>query len=304
MLLIGFFFLAATMLAAARPCHAAPARIATCVNLVAPQELKTGLKLLVRSELDAHRTHRGVDENCESFLVIEWVQIPGHGGWITGRINSQVPHRESLAPGVQVAVERLLKVLLHNDPIRLDGPAQHGLFERSQKQLEQGRAVWEAEIVQGVSWLGAGMQPLPGGALGARREGDTLQLGSRIAGIFAMAPPPGELHMDWRLTLELDAMFWAGPASVSTWFAGPVLGYELVRFQGPALALGDGQSAAHVHHGPFAGARAGFEGLRHADVRFLFWGEVALPLFPVNDTEAGVLRHWVPTALLSAGLCF
>jgi hypothetical protein len=102
----------------------ARAQLRTCVEVAAAPAETDALTRLIKSEIDRHPTHRAVSSDCESTLTVEVIDLGAGGGkWLTGRLNTQVPYRERVgAEGLAPAVERLLTVLLHNDPLILRGP--------------------------------------------------------------------------------------------------------------------------------------------------------------------------------------
>ncbi len=305
---LGIFLVLSSV--AASGASAAPAassavggRIGTCVRVIAPAAQQAGLEKLVKLELDRHASHQAVQEACESELVIEWLTVSGRGAWLTGRINDQVPHREPLdGRDLAQVVEVLLRVLLHNDPVRLREPAQVGWLQDKTRELSRGHLLFEGGFAQGALLLDR-VQFLPGFVVGARREGDTLQLGGRLTLLFGQDPEP-HLRATLRAALSVDAMFWSSPAAVSSLFGGPVLGYELTRYHGPARLIGAGATDAFVHQTPWLGARGGFELLRHTDLRLTFALEVALPVLVARDEEAGVVSRWIPSSSVTAGLTF
>lgn len=283
----------------------AAARTPTCITVDAPASVRDGLEKLVRSELDAHPTHVAVTDACDTQLSVELVTVKGQGTWLTGRIDGQVPQRETVGgDGLDAAVERLLSVLLHNDPIRLRGPAEASWLKDKSRELARGHLVFEAALAQSALWLGPRLQLLPGGAIGARREGDTLQIGGRILGTWATQETAAELHADYRFALELDAMFWSSREATTAVFGGPVVGWEIERFEGPATLLEPGTQADVIHHGPFVALRGGVELMREADARVFLALQVAFPVLPARDIDQGVVDHWAPSATLSAGLGF
>ncbi len=296
--------LAALLLGFAAPAFAST-RVPTCVSVEAPVDSKPGLEKLVRAELDSHPSHYAADEGCESQLSVELVSVPREGTWLTGRINGQVPQRETVERGqLAPAVERLLAVLLHNDPIRLRGPVEASWVQDRARELQRGHLVFDAAVAQSALWLGPRVQFLPAVVAGARREGDTFQLGGHILATFATGERGETLHADYRFALELDAMFWSSREATTAYFAGPVVGWEIERFEGPALLLQPPTPTEFDHHGPIVGARGGLEMMRHTDMRvFLAW-EVTLPVLVAKDIDQGVISRWVPSSTLSVGLGF
>jgi hypothetical protein len=296
--------LACALALAVTPARAA-GRVTTCVSVEAPADSQPGLEKLVRSELDAHPTHYAVDEGCDTQLTIELVTVPKQGTWLTGRINGQVPQRETVETSdLAPAVERLVSVLLHNDPVRLRGPAEASWVQERSRELQRGHLVLEGALAQSALWLGPRLQFLPGAMLGARREGDTFQLGGRLVGSFATQETAAELHADYRFAIELDAMFWSSREALTAFFGGPVVGWEVEQFEGPATLLEPGEKGDHIHHGPLVGLRGGVETLRAADARLFLALEVALPIIPAKDIDEGVIERWVPSTTLSVGLGF
>ena len=77
--------------------------------------------------------------------------------WVTGRINTQVPFREKVgADGIGPAVQRLLAVVLNNDPLILQGPESNTWLRRQGRALERrsvmhfGAELYELAVRLGV----------------------------------------------------------------------------------------------------------------------------------------------------------
>ena len=116
----------------ARP---AAAQLQTCVEIQGKTDAEA-LGRLVRAEIDRHPTHRAATTDCQGYLTVEVLDLAQGERWVTGRINAQVPHRERVgADGLAPAVERLLKVVLHNDPLVLRGPESPGWLRRQRRAL-------------------------------------------------------------------------------------------------------------------------------------------------------------------------
>ena len=117
---LGLLAGALLMMVAAGP---AAAQMRTCVRVEAGKTDPQALTKLVKSELDRHATHRAADEDCQGNLTVELLDLGGGERWVTGRINTQVPFREKVgADGIGPAVQRLLAVVLNNDPLILRAP--------------------------------------------------------------------------------------------------------------------------------------------------------------------------------------
>src|SRR5688500_13291762 len=93
----------------------------TCVEVIGPEA--EAVRRLVISELDRHPTHRAADDGCVSFLRVELSQV-GDARYVTGRVNTQVPHREPASDDLAEAIAQMLRIVLHSDPMRLEDPAR------------------------------------------------------------------------------------------------------------------------------------------------------------------------------------
>ena len=78
----------------------------------------------MKAELDRHATAPRGDQDCQGNLTVELLDLGVQDErWVTGRINTQVPFREKVgADGIGPAVQRLLTVVLNNDPLILRAP--------------------------------------------------------------------------------------------------------------------------------------------------------------------------------------
>jgi hypothetical protein len=75
-------------------------------------------------------------------------------------------------------VERLLTVVLHNDPRRLYGPERDDWIGRTRAAfLLHGTTHYGLELAQTLAIVGGEVQALPGAALSARREVDRVHVG-------------------------------------------------------------------------------------------------------------------------------
>jgi hypothetical protein len=291
-------------LSASRP---ARAQVRTCVEVEAPEEDRDAVTRAVRNELDRHPTHHAVDGDCQGTLTVEVLDLGARDGtWVTGRINTQVPQRERVgADGLVPAIERLLRVLLHNDPLVLTGPRSENWLERQRHALEVRSAMhWGPELYEVVAPLGSSVATLSGFGLSLRREASTLYIGARVGGAFDPAETSGRLQLRMQFEADLEAGAYASPAATTSLFASVLVGVLHQRFEGPAPL--DGPSA--VGTAPLTGvavaARAGVEALRVADMRVLGFVQLELPGFASHDTDHGVVDRWVPSASLGVGVLF
>src|SRR5258708_37645184 len=90
-------------------CLPARAQLRTCIKVEGPGASSEELARLVRLEVDRHRTHHAVENDCQSHLTVELLDLGKEGRWLTGRIDTQVPHREQVQEGELVAAaERMV----------------------------------------------------------------------------------------------------------------------------------------------------------------------------------------------------
>src|SRR6476646_1860750 len=164
--------------------RSAAAQLRTCVQVEPGRADAQALTRLVKAELDRHPTHRAVDKECQGFLTVEMIDLGGQqqqGGekWVTGRINTQVPFREKVGPdGIGPAIQRLLTVVLNNDPLILKGPESNTWLSRQGRALERRSVMhFGGELYELATRLGGALDTLPGVAIVARREVSALHVG-------------------------------------------------------------------------------------------------------------------------------
>jgi hypothetical protein len=288
------------------------AQLRTCIHVEAgagPTVVETsGLARWVATELDRHPTHRAASADCQSHLTVEVVDLGTRGGkWLTGRINTQVPHREMIRPegGVVAAVERLLTVILHNDPLVLRGPQSNGWFDRQGRALElRSRVHFGAEFYQLGSRLGSSLETLPGFAITMRREVSALFVGLRLSGALNPGNLPERLRLKAQFDAQIESAVYATPASSLSPFASAVVGLVHHRFEGPAPLDGPEATGIATSTGLSLGLRAGVEAMRTSDVHLVAFLQVTAPAFVSTDPDRGVVDQWVPTAALGVGVVF
>jgi hypothetical protein len=295
---------AAALLLLARP---AAAQLRTCVHVDAGRADGEALTRLVRSEIDRHPTHRAASDNCQAELTVEMIDLGTQDEkWITGRINTQVPAREKVgADGIGPAVQRLLTVVLANDPLILQGPEANTWLNRQRRALERRSAMhFGAEFYELASRVGSSFDTLPGVALTLRREVSALHVGARLGGAFNPGNEADRLHLHMQFDAQVEGALYASPSENTSLFASALVGLVHYRFQGPATLDGPGATAIATSSGLTLGARAGVETMRTADVRLLVFLQVMLPVFESTDPDHGVINQWVPSATLGAGLLY
>ncbi len=286
---------------------AAFAQLRTCLQIESARAGADELARLVRSEIDRHPSHHAVLDNCQSYLTVELIDLgEREGKWITGRINTQVPHREKIgSDGIVPAVERLLKVVLRNDPLVLRGPESDAWLSRQGRALERRSVMhFGAELYQLGAPVGGVLQTLPGLAVILRREVSALHIGVRLGGAFDPGTQPDRLRMRAQFDAQIEAALYATPESNTSLFASGLLGLVHHRFGGPAPLEGPGATGTATSTGLSLGVRGGVEALRTSNVRVLAFLQLALPAFVSKDFDNGVVDAWVPSAALGAGVLF
>jgi hypothetical protein len=302
----GLIAAAALMLLA----RAAAAQLRTCVHVDAGRGDAEALTRLVKSELDRHPTHRAAVDDCQAQLTVEIIDVGAQGAqnerWLNGRINTQVPYRERIGPdGLGPAVQRLLTVVLANDPLILQGPEANTWLNRQKRALERRSAMhFGGEFYELGSRVGGSFDALPGVALTLRREVSALHVGARVGGAFNPGSEPARLHLHMQFDAQIEGALYASPNENTSLFASALVGLVHYRFAGPATLDGPGATGTATSSGLTLGARAGVETMRTADVRLLLFVQAMLPAFKSGDPDHGVVDQWVPSAAIGAGLLY
>jgi hypothetical protein len=287
--------------------RAARAQLRTCVEIETAPGPTENLVRLVKDEIDRHPTHRAVTADCQAILSVELIDLGADGGkWITGRLGTQVPHRERVgADGLAPAIERLVTVLLHNDPLVLRGPESQSWLVRQERALAL-RSTTHAglEVYALAAPVGASLTTLSGVALALRREVDQVSIGVRLGGAFAPGAQPSALHLELQFDADVEAAFYFRPVESVTLFASALVGLVYQRFEGPAPFDGAGATGVSTSDGLGVGLRAGVEALRVSDLRLLAFLQLEAPTFASRDPDHGVVNQWAPSAALGVGVLF
>ncbi|MEZ4436174.1 MAG: hypothetical protein R3F65_27570 [bacterium] len=277
----------------------------TCVEVDTTRPDREGIRRLVMTEIDRFRTHRSAEKDCGSFLRVEIIDLAGKS-YVTGRINTQVPHREPVDGGdLAQAIERMLRVVLHNDPVRLRGPRSEGFIRRGLDALKHGETFYGAEVYETLAPLDGGFSALPGVAIQLRREATDWHLGARVAFAARLADPPaGQLTLTGRLGVGVQVMYFTDALADSSWYIGGELGVDHQRFTGPATAYADGTDEDFAATTFAVGLRTGFELFRTTTGRLDLFLQATVPVTPSTDDEGGVVDAWTPGLSAGAGLLF
>ncbi|MCA9541607.1 MAG: hypothetical protein KC620_22065 [Myxococcales bacterium] len=284
---------------------AAQGPTSTCVEVRTARGDADALKRLVMTELDRFPTHRATEGDCGSYLRVEVIEV-AEATYVTGRINTQVPHREAVEEGdLAHAIERMLRVVLHNDPVRLRGPRSGDWLRDAFRALKRGETFYGAEAYEVATWLDGGPTALGGVAVQLRREAYDWHLGARLAFAHQFSDTPAdEVHLTSHLAIQLEAIWFPNPLADSAFYVGGVLGAEHQRFHGPAPGYGEGVAEDYNQTGLSVGARAGFELFRTTTGRLDLFAQAMLPAFLTSDDEGKVVDAWLPTLSVGAGMLF
>lgn len=291
--------IAAAVLGAFTGIAAAQSATNLCVSVPEGTPDAAGLKALVLNEIDRHPTHISAKDGCQSYLRVELIEV-GKSRYVTGRINALVPHREHVVSDLAEAVEKLLKVLLHNDPVRLRGPRKRNWLSKGLADLKRGRALFGIEIYQVGGIVDGRFDSLPGVAFVARREVERWHVGARV-GVAFRTDSSNRLHQTGHVAAQAQLLYFSSDTSTTAAYAGTVVGLEHQRFRGPGT---DGKRQDFAKSGLAVGGRAGVEFFRHAATRFDVFGQVMLPVFATTDPLEGVVDTYLPTATFGVGVVF
>jgi len=285
----------------------AAAQLRTCVHVEPGKTDRDALTRLVKSELDRHPTHRAATEDCQAELTVELIDLGAQNEkWVTGRINTQVPYREKVgADGIGPAVQRLLTVILNNDPLILKGPEANTWLRRQGRALER-RSVLHVggELYELAARLGSSFDMLPGVAIVVRREVSALHVGARLGGAFNPGNDPDRLHLRAQFDAQIEAALYAAPSENTSLFGSALLGLVHQRFEGPAPLDGPTATGTATSTGLSLGLRGGVETMRTSDVHLLAFLQLTLPAFISKDIDHGVVDQWMPSLALGAGVLY
>jgi hypothetical protein len=281
--------------------------VATCVKVIASRDDRGDLERLVKSEVGRHPTHVVADKDCRAHLEVELIEVK-EGRFLTGRIGSQVPHRVRIdgKDGLMAALDELLRVVLHNDPVTLEGPRRQSWLSGSVDQLRRkGQNLYGAEVFEWIALVGGNPCQMPGFALRLRREAGSWHVGLRLSGaIWPSQMRQSEIDPAMHVAAHAEVAKFASALSDVSAYASALVGVEHQRFRGPAPLLGDGAYGTAHATGLSLGLRGGVELLRTTDVRFDVFVQALFPVFVTKDDDGGVMRQWVPSAMVGGGIAF
>jgi hypothetical protein len=295
---------AALILLAGQRVALAQGVVRTCVHVTATRDDAQQIERLVKSEVARHPTHVVVDEDCRTTLEVELIEVH-EGRYVTGRIGSQVPHRVRVTTDLLPALQELLTVVLHNDPLTLEGPRNESRLSATLDQLRRkGNNLYGMEVFEWLAVANGHLLQMPGVAVRVRREFGALQIGGRIAGAWAIDRSAATLHPVGYFAGHAELAAFSSARADTAVYASGLIGVEHQRFEGPAPSLGpnvvDGAHATLLS----LGLRVGVELMRTTDARLDVFAQPTFPIWKTHDIDGEVIDAWVPSLTLGAGLAF
>ena len=211
-----------------------------------------------------------------------------------------MPYREKVgADGIGPAVQRLLTVVLNNDPLILKGPEANTWLRRQGRALERRSVMhFGGELYELGARLGSSFDTLPGVAFVVRREVSALHVGARLGGAFNPGSEPDRLQLRAQFDAQIEAALYAVAQRATRRCSASALR----RARAPALRGAGpprrrpGATGTATSSGLSLGVRGGVETMRTTDVHLLAFLQLTLPAFISNDPDHGVVDHWVPSA--------
>ena len=207
--------------------------------------------------------------------------------------------------GIAPAVQRLLTVVLNNDPLILKGPEANTWLRRQGRALERRSVMhFGAELYELGTRIGSSLDTLPGVAFVVRREVSALHVGARLGGAFNPGSEPDRLHLRAQFDAQIEAALYAAPESDTSLFGSAMVGLVHQRFEGPAPFVAPDATGTATSSGLSLGVRGGVELMRTTDVHLLAFLQVTLPAFISDDPDRGVVHQWLPCLALGAGVLY
>lgn len=277
------------------------AQVRVCVEVDDQVDASAGLDALVRAEVDAHPTHVAGSGECEQHLRIESFEL-ADSHYLTGRLDALVPERLEVEDGeLEAAVVELVRVLLHNDPLRLDRPGSDEGLAGALQRLRRAPNAWGIQLDERVGVFDGDVAALPGIAIHMRRELLRWSVGIVFGLSGRLTPPPQTLHLRLVAHVALDTRWATNRDADAAGLFGFRVGLMHIWAQGPRRDLPSAQDAA-FGTGPFVGVMSGVELFRTTTTRLSLTLAIDVPLFLVRDDTDAVTRSWLPTAVVAAAL--
>jgi hypothetical protein len=287
------------------------AAVDLCVEVNTSVEDAEGFEKLVISEVALHTSHRIVDHECASTLVVELFDVEGVR-YLTARIGLAVPVRYEIESKDDLShrLREGLSLVLGNDPVFLMEDISHlNAFQRATHSvLEKGQNTFRFELFQTIGRSDLGPAFAPGGAFSATRGADHWVVHARLY----FGGWPGDLAREnraLRIYAGADAgiTFEASALSSATFYVGLGFGLQFLRFEGYVTLEGEEMKDYVNEFGVTASCRIGLRFLRIYDFDFDIFAAGYLPLFSTRQTDAvlfGEKGVYTPTVQAGVGVGF
>lgn len=274
-------------------------RIPTCVSVSSASDADA-LARLVRLEVDRHTSHR-VEQGCTSRMHVELFTLEGRR-WLTGRIDDAVPHRLEADGALEVAIEELVTILLHNDPERLRRPSEdQGLSGALGRLQREGNSLWSLEVFELLGLIEGELFTATGFGFAYRREHAQWSLALHVAIATRTSAVPEALALMVVGDVAFDVRYAFSADAAASGFLGLQLGLEHQWLRGPLASDPNRRDSAN-RTGLFVGVRGGVELFRTTRSRLELFAQANLPLFRARDEEGEVVKNWFPTARIGVAL--
>ncbi|MFK7999113.1 MAG: hypothetical protein AB8H86_05930 [Polyangiales bacterium] len=275
-------------------------RIPTCVSVSSASEADA-LARLVRLEVDRHASHQVAQPDCTSRMHVELFTLEGRR-WLTGRIDDAVPHRLEVEDSLELAIEELVTILLHNDPQRLRRPSEdQGLSGALGRLQREGNSLWSLEVFELLGLIEGELYSATGFGFAYRREHAQWSLALHVAVATRTSAVPQSLALMVVGDVAFDVRYAFSSDAAASGFLGLQLGLEHQWMRGP-LASDPSRRDSANRTGLFVGMRGGVELFRTTRSRLELFVQANLPLFRARDEEGEVVKNWFPTARVGIAL--
>ncbi len=282
-----------------------------CVQIKSDADNQEGFKKLVHSELGRHKSHRVVNEDCQSTMSVALFAVEGMR-YLTVRIDREIPVRHVIRKKEDLAAKLSLAMtlVLGNDPAYLTEDISHySLVQRASNSVfKQGINIWRFEIFQAMGRGGSNLVFAPGGAFAITRGSGNWQVLARI--YFAGWPGSiGQTDVALRIFTGADAgiTYELSPISNTSFYLSGGLGLQFLRYEGHVVN-GNSTSLEHVNQVmPAAFARLGIRFLRLYDFDCDIYASGHLPFFNTNETDSLLFGDdglYTPSVQLGFGVGF
>ncbi|MGC4066647.1 MAG: hypothetical protein QM784_18835 [Polyangiaceae bacterium] len=292
-------------------CHGAQASVPLCVTVRADESDRGGFEKLVRSEVARHPSHRIVEENCESHLVVEIFRA-ADTRYLTVQLEGEVPERATLAKEEEPAgkLAGAISAVLGTDPVHLaKDPSKWSALERArQSVLIRGMNTYRLELFESIMRTDENLAFAPGVGLGFARGADQWQIHARLHFAGSPAQISGrERALRLAAGLDVGLLYEYSRRAPTSGYFGAGFGAMLVRLEGLVNPSDRSTRTSVDGMGVTANLRAGIRFLRLYDFDTDLFTQVSLPLFATRETddplfgESGV---YTPFLQLGVGIGF